>query len=41
MKEEREKIERMSPEKKAKMEEKLEKEEKKKAMKKRMRVVKA
>ena len=41
MKEERERVERMSPEKKAKMEEKMEREEKKKAMKKRMRVLKA
>ncbi len=41
MREERERVERMSPEKKAKMEEKMEREEKKKAMKKRMRVLKA
>ena len=34
MREERERVERMSPEKKAKMEEKMEREEKKKAMKK-------
>ena len=40
MREERERIERLSPEARAKAEEKLEKEERKKKLRKRMRVVK-